>query len=173
MVNPYITSMEVSGILASAILIVCFGLALIRIFRGPKVKFLMQQCLLLIISNSVFIVYISLYNIRRTAVSHQTKNALLLVILSMLFDYIHYVCLFVCMWQFAFKYWVVAVEVPKVIQELDQSFRATVSERSTIQKTNEENRVKLERQYKIIWFIGIISNTVMCTWYQTEYYKTI
>lgn len=112
--------MEVSAILASSILVVCFSLALIKIFRGPRVMFLMKQCILLITSNFFYIVYISLYNTRRRVVAGKSPNMLLVVTTCMVCDYIHYVCLFVCMWQFAFKYWVVAVEMPKVIKELDQ-----------------------------------------------------
>jgi hypothetical protein len=165
MVNPYLISMEVSAILASSILVVCFSLALINILRGPKVMFLMKQCILLMISNFFYIVYISLYNTRRRVVSHKSPDMLLVVTICMVCDYIHYVCLFVCMWQFAFKYWVVAVEMPKVIRELDQGLLLDVTQRTLIWKQHERNRVRMEKRYNIVWFIGILINIGMCTWY--------
>jgi cobalamin synthase len=120
--------MEDSTYITCGALILLLSYALLRVVRGSKVTFLIYLIVLLILSNVSYIVYMSLYNTRKSlelynqsTSSSEYRKLKLYVSLSMVFDLIHYSCFFSAMWCFAFKYWVVAVEVPKMIKDLSAS----------------------------------------------------
>ena len=110
--------MELSSYVTSAVLIVLLIYALLRVMKGSRVSFLIWMIILLIISNFAFIIYIADYNNRRRIITNSDstyEEKLTIVSFSITFDCIRYLTLLITMWCFSFKYWVVAVEIPKAI----------------------------------------------------------
>ncbi len=113
--------MELSAYITSAVLIFFFIVALVRALQGSKFGFLFWMIALLIVSNIAFIAYIAVYNERRTILSNKTSTRdekLSIVSFSIACDFLRYASWQVMIWCFAFKYWVVSVEMPKVIQAM-------------------------------------------------------
>lgn len=110
--------MEFSSYVTSGVMIVLLIYALLRVMKGSRVSFLIWMIILLIISNFAFIIYIADYNNRRRIITNSDstyEEKLTIVSFSITFDCIRYLTLLITMWCFSFKYWVVAVEIPKAI----------------------------------------------------------
>jgi hypothetical protein len=60
-------------------------------------------------------------------------------------------------WLFGFKYWVMAMEMPRIIKETERKFDET-------QEVKRDKPFWNERKYNILNWIGIISNGVVMAW---------
>jgi hypothetical protein len=73
---------------------------------------------LLLLSNVAFIIYTATYEPRRAVLENvnSTRKAQVgIVALNMICDAVRYGCYNVMIWVFAFKYWIVSIEIPKAI----------------------------------------------------------
>ena len=110
--------METSTYLSCLVLISLLLYAAVKVHRGSKVAFLNFLIALLIVSNSTYIVYMTLYNKRQSLVdlvisgeSTSIQQLTILVTVMMILDFFHYLGLNCAIWCYCFKYWIVSVEV--------------------------------------------------------------
>ena len=118
MTNLYLV-IECSAYFTSSVLICLQLWALKEISKGSNFSFLMCMISLLLLCNIAFIGYVAIYKRRRSAQDSAESNPvdeLLIVSFSMSFDLIRYLTWQIMIWVFAFKYWVVSIEMPKAIQ---------------------------------------------------------
>lgn len=77
------------------------------------------------------------------------------------------------MWCFAFKYWVVSIEMPKAISKIIERRNSLASGATSASQLEEVDLggKNSEKQYNFICWVGIIVNVVFVLWYVIEYGK--
>ena len=103
----------------SSVLILLFSIALYLNLRVSKVGFISHLNTLLIVSNVALIAYIAIVTppgIKNCSTLMSCADNYL--VLAMIFDFIRYFTWLVFIWSFAFKYWVVSIEMPRTLNKI-------------------------------------------------------
>ena len=135
-----LTAMSV-GIFEMSCLLIALFILLYKVCRSVRFKYVVTLICLLIVSDvAVLFLSVALY-MEQTDVHNENRLALSIVIgISTFFfnmgtNIMH--------WLFAMKYWVIAREVPKLFVGQQIQYN--------------------ERAYKIVKWIGLVINTIVCT----------
>lgn len=107
-----------SSYVTSSTLVILSIYAMYKVRNGSRFEFLTLMLFGLIVTNICYILYVVIYGKRRRLeLDKGTPHSELLniVALSMTFDLLRYFAWQLTMWVFAFKYWVISIEIPKAI----------------------------------------------------------
>jgi hypothetical protein len=66
-------------------------------------------------------------------------------------------------WAFSFKYWVVSIEIPKIVSSLGPNIR------NSIQVQNDRPLMINERKFQVVFWFGVLANLVFTTWWSIEF----
>jgi hypothetical protein len=66
-------------------------------------------------------------------------------------------------WAFSFKYWVVSIEIPKIVSSLGPNIR------NSIQVQNDRPLMINERKFQLVFWLGVLANLVFTTWWSIEF----
>lgn len=130
------------SVITSALLILFLLGAIVKVLIGSKFTFLIIMISLLLYSNVAFLVYIILQQVcwNQTYVERNIEIAMWFTITTSdgTFNLMH--------WLFCFKYWVVSVEIPKLLNG------------NSVSKNQNENR------YKAILYLVAFGNVISVLW---------
>lgn len=161
--------MEWSSYITSSIIVVAAVFVMYQVRSGLRFEFITMMLIGLIVTNTFFIFYMLIYNKRHDLEESTTASRgqlLSIVSLSMAADMIRYFAWNLTMWVFAFKYWVISIEMPKAIKNSRTM--------SIIQKEADRTDQALqnsEHKYKVGLWIGVGVNVFATVLYITFYGK--
>ena len=164
-----IVIIRLSVFCTSSVLILLFCIALYMNLRVSKVGFISHLNTLLIASNLALIAYIALVtpsDIKNCSTLMSCANNLLP--LAMIFDFIRYFTWLIFIWSFAFKYWVVSIEMPRTLNKI---LAHDPTPYRTSQQIREYSNLmhSYEKYYTIGYWTGVCLNFISVTWFITEY----
>lgn len=157
--------LECSAYSTSVVLILLLSRSFVKVYKGTQFQFVQVIIGLLLVSNVAFIIYTATYAPRRAVLANvdSTRKAQVgIVAVSMICDAVRYGCYNVMIWVFAFKYWIVSIEIPKAI-----------SRSSEANSTADSEKQRQERIYYLVQWIGIIINIAVVILYAVYYGKLI
>ena len=161
--------MEWSTYITSAIIVVVSVYVMAKVRSGSRFEYITMFLFGMILTNTFFILYMVSYNKRYELENSATAThgqLLGVVSLSLSADLIRYLAWQLTMWVFAFKYWVISIEMPKAIQN-SRAMSILIKEDETKNEALENS----ESKYTVaLWVGGVINCFAVCL-YITFYGK--
>ena len=142
--------------------------ALFKVIKSQKtLSFLFYVLVLLTVSNAAEICYTAILKVNNLDFcfdeSNKCDSTNAKILLLCIFDYIRYLTWMLAIWAFSFKYWVVSIEIPKILSELGLSIR------QSIHVNQDSKQVLKERKFQVIFWFGVLANFVFTTWWSIEF----
>ena len=74
-----------------------------------------------------------------------------------------YLTWMLAIWAFSFKYWVVSIEIPRVLNGLNNSMS------NSVETLQESKQTTLERKFQALFWTGVLANFAFTTWWSIEF----